>query len=516
MDFRRMAGATAMALAMALALHDFVRAADVPAPRPATAPGPGHSAPPVSFPALESVGTSQRPPTPPLKTVSPSPIQLMHLEYEVPTPGDRPAFEKSDSLVGFEPGEQPQRWTITNLWDLDERRSRAEAGTNPLLERRWRISANTVQSFVGNPKGPNDMFNGPTTWTDRSNDYQLNQQWVYVERATDTTYDSFDIGGRIDFNYGTNYRWQTSAGLEDRWVVNVTNAFYGIAMPQAYIETAYETLKVKWGHFISPIGYSTIDTTQNFFFTIPYTLQYGEPFTHWGALATWAVNEELTLGSGITRGWNNFNGAGTGSQGIGWVGTASWVFGNDASLAWVGMVSNEFDNQPGFSPQYSTRYVQSLVFSLPLADRWNYVAQTDFGTQSEAYDASGTRAIGTARWYGINQYLFFAQNQYVTWGANFEWFRDEGGFRVGALLPTATDSTSLVRGLPTNRFGYIGNFFQFTFGPKFTPCDCLFIRPNARFDWFNGTAANPGHLQPFNDGKDKWQCLLGVDVGILY
>src|SRR5262249_50876159 len=96
-------------------------------------------------------------------------IEQVHWEYDVPTPGNRPALEKSDSLVGQEPGEQPP-WTLTNLWTYDERRSWFEAGTNPLIDRGWKVSGNTVQSFVFNPLEPVDRFNGPTTWTDRSND----------------------------------------------------------------------------------------------------------------------------------------------------------------------------------------------------------------------------------------------------------------------------------------------------------------------------------------------------------
>lgn len=445
----------------------------------------------------------------------PTPTLAQDGSLWVPTPGDRPAFEKADELVGEEPGEQPP-WSLTNLWDYDERRSLSEAGRNPLIERRWRVSGNTVQSFVFNMSSPKDRFNGPTTWTDRANEYQLNQQWIYVERTTDTSEQDWDLGGRVDLLYGTNYRWTTSAGFEDTWHINVGQSFYGVALPQAYFETAWRDVKVKWGHFISPIGYFTVDTTQNFFFTLPYTYQYGEAFTHWGALATWTVDDEFVIGSGVTRGWDNLNGAGSGSHGVGWLGTATYTFENKASIAYVGMVSNEFNNQLNPKPNYSTRYLQSVVFSTPITDKLNYVAQTDFGTQGNTYDFSGTRQIGRARWYGLNQYLFYIQNEKWAWGINFEWFRDEGGFRVGTLLPTLSDPTSKVRGLPSNRYGYIGNFYQLTFGPKWTPTKSLFVRPNVKFDWFDGTAANVGALQPFGNGQRVNQILIGADLGILY
>ncbi|MSR58713.1 MAG: hypothetical protein EXS05_13850 [Planctomycetaceae bacterium] len=433
----------------------------------------------------------------------------------IPTPGDRPAFEKAEGLVGDEPGELPE-WTLTNLWDYDERYGPDRMGRNPLADYQWSLGGSTVQSFVVNTAVPGDQDNGPTTFTDRSNEYQLNQTWLYLERATDTSERDFDFGGRVDILYGTNYRWMTSAGFEDRWSINTNQAFYGVALPNAYLETAYRDVKVKAGHFVSPVGYFTVDTTQNFFFSIPYTYQYGEPFTHWGSLATWTVNDQFTLGGGVTRGWDNFNGSGSGSHGVGGLWTATYAFDNQVSIACVGTVSNEFNHQQNPNINYSNRYLQSVVLSAPLSDSLNYVAQSDFGTQGNAYDSSGTRAIGRARWYGLNQYLFYTVNPCWTWGLNFEWFRDEGGFRVGSVLPTLSTPGSSVSGLPGNRFGYIGNFYQLTVGPKWTPNPNLFVRPNLRADWFQGTAANPGHLQPFNDGQQTNQLIVGLDVGILY
>src|SRR6185436_8265436 len=36
-----------------------------------------------------------------------------------------------------------------------------------------------AQSFIFNPYDPVDRFNGPTTWTDRSNDYQMNEIYMF-------------------------------------------------------------------------------------------------------------------------------------------------------------------------------------------------------------------------------------------------------------------------------------------------------------------------------------------------
>ena len=175
----------------------------------------------------------------------------------------------------------------------------------------------TTQSFTWNPYNPSNgpnfqgrnatRFNGPVTWTDQANQYQLNQQYLYFDRPTNTGGDGWDLGGRVDLLYGTDYRFTTEAGLENK-INSPNNPYMGLAIPQFYGEVAYNNLKVKLGHFYSPVGYFVVPTINNFFNTLPYTFQYGEPFTHSGFLATWTANEHWTLGGGLINGWDNFFG----------------------------------------------------------------------------------------------------------------------------------------------------------------------------------------------------------------
>ena len=161
----------------------------------------------------------------------------------------------------------------------------------------WTAKGWLAQSYTANPASPHDKYNGPVTWTDRSNEYELNQFWLFAEKATDTSKKDWDFGGRVDLLYGTNARLTTESGLETRRL-DSNGGLYGLAIPQFYAEAAYKKWKLKVGHFISPIGYFTVDTSQNFFNTIPYTYQYGEPFTHTGALATWTASDNRRMSHG--------------------------------------------------------------------------------------------------------------------------------------------------------------------------------------------------------------------------
>jgi hypothetical protein len=392
-----------------------------------------------------------------------------------------------------------------------------DCGNNALADNGWKLSGNLAQSYTANWNNPSNRFNGPVTWTDRSNDYELNQFWLTLDRPTDTSKKDFDLGGRVDLLYGTNARLTTESGLETPRL-NSNGGLYGLAIPQFYVEAAYKKLKLKAGHIISPIGYFTVDTTQNFFNTIPYTYQWGEPFTHTGAWATYQFTDQFVVSSGLIRGWDNFDGH---NGHLGNLTTWGYTFKDKSNLAQVIVASQE----PNANLQFTQRYYQSVVYTKPFDDNWTWVSQSDFGTQRNA-----TYTGKTANWYGYNNYLYYKVNDKWTWGLNFEWWRDEEGFRVAGFLPGAAPSgiTGNASGVPLSQLagGYNGNFWQTTFGPRWYPTGKpnFFIRPNLRYDWYtgnidNGTQAfNAGvqNSKPFGDGNKSQQGILATDVCILF
>ncbi len=373
------------------------------------------------------------------------------------------------------------------------------------------------------------------TWTDRANEFQINQFLTYIERPTNTNGYGWDFGGRADVMLGTDYRFNTESNLETRTQFTnpkvSTERFYGAAFTQFYGEIARNNLKVKVGHFYSPVGYEGVQTVGNFFTTLPYTFQYGEPFTHTGALATWTVNEKLTVGAGIMRGWDNF---GNNNPGVGYLGTLTRTFDDKSSLAIVQVLSREPNQNnnvniengfgQGTNNAHSMRYLQTNVYSRPLSrisSKLNYVYQTDFGYQTQALVNDRS-----AKYYGMNQYLFYKVSDTWTWGLRGEWFRDEEGFRVGGF-ESYTPNGSL-RGLSDNRAGYNGTFYEITLGANWKPNANGVLRPMIRFDWFQGSQSafnNPGYSAaagsasggaPYDGGLKNHQFIYGGDYVILF
>src|SRR5262245_42913520 len=174
--------------------------------------------------------------------------------------------------------------------------------------------------IMGNSLAPATHFNGPVTFPDVDNG-QLNQFYGILQRtpADMSKNCGWFLGGDVDFMWGSDYFFTTAAGLDGtsvgnipRWGTSTTaaggDAFrYGFAMPQLYAETDYDDLRIKWGHFYTIIGYEVVPAIGNFFYTHSYTMQYGEPFTHTGVLASRSINDNWSWSGGIVSGWNDFN-----------------------------------------------------------------------------------------------------------------------------------------------------------------------------------------------------------------
>jgi hypothetical protein len=360
--------------------------------------------------------------------------------------------------------------------------------------------------YTANFEDPGSNFNGPVTFNDRD-EGQLNQTYLIFERAVDTSYDGWDIGGRVDLLYGTDYRFTLARGLdaEDDFTSSWhSSRFYGLAMPQAYGEVAVDDLSVKVGHFYTIVGYEVVPAPDNFFYSHAYTMQYGEPFTHTGALATWRPNEQLTLAGGATYGWDNFDNVYDDVSFLGGI-TFSASDGN-SKLALALQAGDEEETRGTVRPN-DRRTIYSVVYSRSITDRIDWVLQSDHGWQENARGAGET-----AEWYGLNQYLLYKINCCWTWGTRMEWFRDDDGFRVAPAGDFAALGASTN---PASAGGFEGNFCEITTGLNYRPNGNLIVRPELRYDWFDGRANAAGN-QPYDDGSSDHQWLTAINIVYLY
>ncbi len=351
-----------------------------------------------------------------------------------------------------------------------------------------------------NDDRPASNFNGVIGFNDRHEEIQLNQAYLVFERAVKTgRCAGFSLGGRVDLLYGTDSRFvePQGTGLGSDWN---REEFYGLDLPQMYLELAYNRLSLKLGRFYTILGHESVMAPDNFFYSHSYAMLYGEPFTHTGMLASFAVNDKLTLLGGIDRGWDRFNGN-PDRDNIGFLGGVTWQNGRGTEIALTGTVGSETANPfiPGLT---DNRYMYSLVVTQPLGHRLTYVFQHDAGTQESGSPYTGLRA----EWYGINQYLTYRLNCKWDLGVRFEWFRDDDGRVVHVMR----DMGRRFGGSPIVPFGFAGNFYNVTFGANWKPTANLMVRPEVRLDWYEGISGfGP---RPFDDGSDDEQVSFALDV----
>ncbi|HTQ38034.1 MAG TPA: outer membrane beta-barrel protein, partial [Pirellulales bacterium] len=234
----------------------------------------------------------------------------------------------------------------------------------------------------------------------------------------------------------------------------------------------------------------------NFFYTHSYTMQYGEPFTHTGVLASRNINDNWAWSAGVVAGWNDFS-LEEGAQFLGGITYTDAAYG---SLAFSIITGDESTiNTSGEGP-FANRTMISTVWTRNLTSRWTYVFQNDDGWQADASDADGA---STATWYGVNQYLFYKINCCWTLGWRFEWFRDQDGFVVTEPL-RSIDAGGTAFG------GFTGDFYETSIGLNYKPNGNFALRPEIRYDWYTGAPGTNG--LPYNDGNSRNQFLFGLDA----
>lgn len=330
---------------------------------------------------------------------------------------------------------------------------------------------------------PADRYNGVVTFNDRDGEYQMNQFWLYAERAIDNGGCGWAIGGRVDFVYGTDARFtQAVDGLEANW--NQTARFYQAALPQAYVDVAYNDVSVRVGHFYTIIGYEVVAAPENFFYSHSYSMQYGEPFTHTGALATIDWNRHWSFSAGVHRGWDQFDDT-DGLDSMGFLGGATWTSCDRRKSVALAITSGE-------QGRGDTWLMYSVVGKAKIGKKLTGVLQYDYGNSSGG-------AAASAEWYGLSQSFLYQISRCWSAGARVEWFRDNDGSRV-----TGLGSGNL------NTGPFVGDFFEATVGLNWKPRANIRVRPELRWDWYGADTA--GGPRPFDAGDQSRQFMFGCDM----
>jgi hypothetical protein len=382
--------------------------------------------------------------------------------------------------------------------------SAGEPTPSPTPEPRFKISGWIDSGITFNPDSPQSNQNFGRLFDDRADEPLLNQVVINFERTLVPQSGQFDWGFKLQFMYGSDARFIHSLGLFDR----TANETLQPDLVEAYLNLHFPVmteggLDLKLGKFVTLEGAETIDPRNNFFYSHTYIFNFGIPFNHTGALATFHASKLLDLYAGITRGVNasvddnNDSPAFHGGVGL------NLLEGKLSALATTHIgPETPSDNR-------HNRYLNDLTITAKPTKNFTSITDLNY-IYDEAADATG---------YGVAQYFIYTINDVFSIGVRGEIWRDADAFYVASFAENDDALDGLRGGSVTIDPRTVGGgrttYGAVTLGlnikpPAPKPAVSLVIRPELRFDRaLNGT-------RPFNDSSDCNQFTASIGVIITF
>ena len=325
--------------------------------------------------------------------------------------------------------------------------------------------------------------NLPITFNDRADFWQMNQTFLRIDKAVDTSKDEFQLGGRVEMLYGTDARFTIARNFLDEQLKppgrnGALPNYYPFDVFQFYTEAYLPNVgpkgtSVKVGRFATHCSYELVQGAENPFLSRSYMFQYN-PFTHTGVYATSQLNDTWTVSNGIAVGSDNFLGNPSRAT---YLGQIKWAPKDGKTNVLINTVVTDprYDTAEAF-PFYN---YYGMVLTHNFSDKLTYVVDAAFSHIDGAPLGGG--AVGSATWYGAAQYLSYKHcNDKFTSNFRFELFEDTKGFRTGS------------KGL------YTDVAYCLAYAPK----PGLIFRPSVRYDHNNTSRPFEGKPDLFTAAMD--------------
>jgi hypothetical protein len=378
------------------------------------------------------------------------------------------------------PGAAPQENPPAKVALLAEGLNQIGLG-KPLTDAGISITGFIEGSYTRNFDPPPGDVNPGRVFDFEDNVLRLNQLELLIVRAPDVAKAAkegrFDLGFTAEMIYGSDSRLIHSNGLSIYGSnTHPINQFDPAQMFVDLILPVGNGLDIRVGKFGTLLGYEVTNPTLNALYSHSFLFGFGVPISQSGALAIYNLNDKVTLTGGVTRGWDQSTK--DNNDAVDFLGQVKYVATEELTLYVNGSVGPQrADDNSDY------RYeVEGIATYTPKDSQWTYALDSVL-----ALDENAALNGNNAYWYGAIGYVGYKINDGLTVNARGEWFRDDGGSRLG------TDAS----------------FFEATLGLKVTPfaqdrvLSNLFFRPEIRWDYAT---------KDFFDGgakHDQWT--FGID-----
>lgn len=459
-----------------------------------------------------------------------------HLQRVQAVPGDQPLLSTENLALpaaerGFGAGgptegaaaaeaeeeevspEEDQRW-LQGVLGLED---------SPVLIYGW-----IQNGFTANANG-----NGTTRTNfgvnpnNQANKWMGNQYYLVIEDPLEQD-DTINLGFRVDNLFGNDWSFNYMQGLLND-TFRPVGSFAGYDLAQVYGEIhlpdptgATLGMDIKGGRFYTLAGYEVVPAIGRPLYSVPYMFTYGQPFTHFGVMTTWHINDRLNLYNGAINGWDRWINE---RYQWGYMGGFAWNS-EDEKTAFAFTACWGPNQYPSFlpanqqlyttgyinipslarvdNPQYhsATRTLFTSVLTHEWSDKLTQVIETDQGWELNVPGLASpivdgeviSGAAKSAQWQSFGNWFLYNFSDKLTGVWRSEVFWDQQGNRTGL-----NDGTRFVG----------DRFYEMTLGLIYKPIPHLWVRPEARYDWSQFHDA-------YTDNTRKSQFTYGFDVILLY
>jgi hypothetical protein len=365
-----------------------------------------------------------------------------------------------------------------------------------------KLNAQLDAGFTLNPDRPRDGLNFGQLFTDRANQFLVNQVLLTAQRALDPKATGYDVGFKVQLLYGTDARFVQFLGEFN----NLTNDRYQLAVVEANVAVHLPWLTdggidLKAGQFATPLGYETIDPSTNPFYSHSYIFSFGLPFDHTGVLTVTHVNPVLDVYLGIDSGVDTTLGSGDNNSSPGGIfGGQLTLGGGNVTILGLTHLGPENSYRVGPGADTTMRYENDIVLTWKANDKLTLVTELNLIRDDFA------KATG----FGAAQYVSYALTDQLTLNGRAEFWRDDKGFYVTGYR-RGRDYVQAEYGYPTAIARPQGTYSEFTVGLTYkptvpAPIANLMIRPEVRYD-----QALSG-FSPYGAGRNRGQFTAAADV----
>jgi hypothetical protein len=317
-----------------------------------------------------------------------------------------------------------------------------------LGQRGWKPYGWLEQSYTPSSAS---VRNTPVAVNDIANQYLLNQVWIGGAKEVDPTKKEFQLGGRVDFFYGSDARFTIPRGLFDYQLRSGTRNHYDIY--QFYGEAFLPTVgpqgtTVRMGRFATHCSYEVVQAPDTPFMSRSYMF-LNNPFTHTGVWAISPLNDTWTMSHGFATGSDTFIDP---ANRLTYLGQLKYAPKDGPTQ----VLFNTVITDPTYYAREAFPFynVYNLQVIHKFSDKLTYVLDSGY---SHVSDVPG---LGFADWYGAVNYLFYNLSDKLTHQTRFELFNDTKGFRTG----------------------HSGLYTALTTGLAWKPTPWLMFRPGVRYD----------------------------------